>query len=339
MSRRGKILAAAMLVLLLAACGKASGPQATATPEVLNFSILSAENQQTSQPLWQPLIDDMQKQTGLKVKPFFASNYTTLIEAMRFNQVQMGWFSSVSSIRAIDRSNAEVLGQFILNDGKPGYKSILIVRKGSGITLDDVLKCGKRYSFGIGDAESTSGTLAPLYYLFTPKGVTPAGCFKTVRSASHQANLGAVANGLVDIATNNSQGLVFAIRTPQGRAMVDKINVIWTSPYLPESGVLVRKDLDPAVIAKLRTFFANYGKAAGPEGDHERQVLTGLGYSRIEPSDGAYLDPVRAMMDSNALSVARAGGDPAKIVAAQKALADDEARMVAHGVTPPKVTP
>ena len=31
--------------------------------------------------------------------------------------------------------------------------------------------------------------------------------------------MGAVANGLVDVATNNTQGLVFAARTPQGREM------------------------------------------------------------------------------------------------------------------------
>jgi phosphonate transport system substrate-binding protein len=325
------LMALLATALLLAACGKKAADTQAGGAQVINFSILSAENQQSMQPLWQPLLDDMAKQTGLTVKPFFASNYTTLIEAMRFNQVQMGWFSSVPSIRAIDRSNAEVLGQFILADGKPGYKSILIVHKGSGITLDDVLKCGKRYSFGIGDAESTSGTLAPLYYLFTPRGISPADCFSTVRSASHQANMGAVANGLVDIATNNSQGLVFAARTPAGRAMLDKITVIWSSPYMPDSGILVRKDLDPAVIAKLRAFFANYGKAAGPEGDRERKVMAGLGYSRIQPSDAAYLDPIRAMMDSNALTIARRGGDTAKAAAAQQALAADEARIAARG--------
>ena len=66
---------------------------------------------------------------------------------------------------------------------------MLIVRKGSGITLDDVLKCGKRYNFGLGDPESTSGTLAPMAYVFIPHKIEPTDCFKTVRSASHQSNL------------------------------------------------------------------------------------------------------------------------------------------------------
>ena len=246
---------------------------------------------------------------------------------MRFNQVQAGWFSAVPSVDAIDRANAEVLGRVISGDGSTGYASILIVGKDSGITLADVLKCGKRYDLGMGDPKSTSGTLAPEYFLFSPKGIEPADCFKTVRSASHQANLGAVANGVVDIATNNTEGLVFAAREPQGKVMLSKIRTVWTSPLLPESAILARKDLDPAVIAKLRKFFVGYGKAPGAEGDHERKVMKGLTYLGFAPADDSYLDSVRAMIDSNALRDARKSGDPAKIAAAQKALAEVEARM------------
>ena len=325
-----KALALPLIAAVLAVCG--CGPTSTTkslatTPDVLNFSILSAENQQSMGPLWQPLLDDLQTQTGLKVKPFFASNYTSLVEAMRFNQVQIGWFSAVPSIDAIDRANAKVLGRIISNDGSGGYQSILIVKKGSGITLDDVLKCGKRYDFGMGDPKSTSGTLAPEYYLFAPKGITPADCFKTVRSASHQANLGAVANGVVNIATNNTEGLLFASREKQGRETVSQVQTIWTSPPLPESAILARQDLDPAVLKKLTDFFIHYGKAPGAQGEHERKVMAGLTYQGFAPADNSYLDSVRAMIDANALSEARRGGDPAKIAAARKTLAEVQARM------------
>ena len=318
-------LAAVAAAMTLGSCSKPA--EKTATPDVLTFSILSAENQQSMEPLWTPLLDDLQKQTGLKVKPFFASNYTSLVEAMRFNQVQVGWFSAVPSVDAIDRSNAMVLGRVISGDGSTGYQSILIVNKDSPITLDDVLKCGKRYNFGMGDPKSTSGTLAPLYYLFSPKGIEPADCFKTVRNASHQANLGAVATGVVDVATNNTEGLVFAARESEGKKMVSKVKIIWRSPLLPESAIIARKDLDPAVLQKLRTFFLDYGKAEGPEGDRERKVMAGLTYRGFAPADNSYLDSVRAMIDANALREAKASGDPAKIAAAQKTLAEVEARL------------
>ncbi len=304
----------------LAACAK---PQPT-----INFSILSAEDQASMAKVWDPLLDDMRKQTGLPVKAFYASNYTALIEAMRFNQTQVGWFSALPALEAVNRADAEVLGRVVDKGGEGVYESVIIVRKGSGITLDSLLKCGKRYNFGLGDAKSTSGTLAPMAYVFVPRGIDPTACFATVRQSSHQSNLLSVANGVLDASTNNTVGLVFARR--EAPAMADKIQVIWTSPPLPESSILVRKDLDPKVRDKLKAFFLSYGTASGPEGDHERQVLAGLAYGGFRPVDDSYLDPVRQMQASLDLAEARKSGDASRIAAAQKAYDDLSAQVAAH---------
>ena len=307
---------------LLAGCAKPKPDQ------TINFSILSAEDQTSMSKVWQPLIDDMREQTGLTVKPFFASNYTALIEAMRFNQTQVGWFSALPALEAVNRANAEVMARVVDPGGEGVYQSVLITRKGSGITLDDVLKCGKRYTFGIGDAKSTSGTLAPMAYVFIPHHIEPTDCFKVVRSASHQSNLFSVANGVLDVATNNTVGLVFAKReNPQ---LADKIQVIWTSAPLPESSILARKDLDPKVREKLQTFFLHYGSAPGAQGDHERQVLKGLAYGGFRPAGDSYLDPVREMDASQTLGQAKKSGDPAKLAEAQKAYDAVEAEVAAH---------
>ncbi|HEX2801717.1 MAG TPA: phosphate/phosphite/phosphonate ABC transporter substrate-binding protein, partial [Phenylobacterium sp.] len=173
----------AAAALILSSCG--DKPAATDPPKEIVFSILSAENQASSGPLWQPLLDDMAAQVGVEVKPYFATNYTSLIEAMRFKQVQVGWFSALPSLEAVNRADGEVLGRIVNTGGSDTYTSVLIVKKGSGITLDAVLKCDKRYNFGLGDPKSTTGTLAPMAYLFTPRGIAPTNCFKTVRQASH----------------------------------------------------------------------------------------------------------------------------------------------------------
>ncbi len=309
-------LAALAAAMLLGSCSK---PPAKEEP-VLNFSILSAEDQQSMSRVWQPMLDDLQKQTGLKVKAFYASNYTALIEAMRFNQVQMGWFSALPALEAVNRADAEVLGRVLQPGGSADYHSLLLARKGSGITLDKVMACGKRYTFGIGDPRSTSGTLAPNYFLFGPRKIDPTQCFKTVRSANHQTNLIAAATGQVDVVTNNSVGLTFAER--DNPDMAAKVEVIWTSPPIPESSILVRKELSPEVKAKLKTFFTSYGKAAGAEGEHERKVLDMLKYGGFAPADNSYLDPIRLMLATDDLARAQRLGDAAKIAAAQKALDD-----------------
>ncbi|MDO9433293.1 MAG: phosphate/phosphite/phosphonate ABC transporter substrate-binding protein [Phenylobacterium sp.] len=319
MIRRHLLVAfGAALTLALGACsGEPEQKAAAGAPKELTFSILSAESQQSMAPLWQPLLDDMSEYTGVKVKPYFATNYTSLIEAMRFNQVQVGWFSALPALEATRRAEGQVLGRVVDSGGVASYESVLIVRKGSGITLDDVLKCGKRYTFGLGDAKSTSGTLAPMAYLFTPKDIEPAKCFKAVRSASHQANVFSVANGVLDIATNNSVGLVFAGReNPQ---VAEKIEVIWRSPPLPESSIVARKDLDPAIREKIRQFFLTYGVGDTPRAAKQREVLKGLAYGGFKAADDSYLDPVREMEAAEVLADAKRAGDPAKIAAAQKA--------------------
>jgi ABC-type phosphate/phosphonate transport system substrate-binding protein len=43
---------------------------------------------------WKPILADMEKSTGMKVKPFFSSNYSSLIVAMGAKQTDVGWFSN-----------------------------------------------------------------------------------------------------------------------------------------------------------------------------------------------------------------------------------------------------
>jgi phosphonate transport system substrate-binding protein len=313
------VAAAAALALGLASCGKGedqSGP--AGVPKEITFSILSAEGQASSGPLWQPLLDDMSKAIGVPVKPYFGSNYTVLVEAMRGNHTQVGWFSAKPEVEAIDRAKAEVIARTVNREGLDSYQSTLIVKKGSGITLDQVLACGKQYNFGIGDAQSTSGTLAPMTFLFNEKGVVPSECFRTVRSANHQANAFGVATGVIDVATSNSVNTIFIRReNPQ---LADQIEEIWTSPPIPESGIVVREDLDPALKEKIRSFFLTYGQGEGAEAERQRGVLAGLEYSRFAAADDSYLNPIREMIADQKRAEAEAKGDTAGAARAKSEL-------------------
>ncbi|MBW8816308.1 MAG: phosphate/phosphite/phosphonate ABC transporter substrate-binding protein [Caulobacterales bacterium] len=317
---RRNLVGAAIVAAALALAGCNPKPDQTTsggTPNELTFSILSAENQASMAPLWQPLLDDMSQQVGIKVKPFFATNYTSLVEAMRFKQVQIGWFSAEPALQAVNRADGQVLGRVVDAGGDATYKSVIIVKKGSGITLDKLLKCDRTLNFGLGDTQSTSGTLAPKAYLFTPKGIDPSTCFKTVKSASHQANVFSVANGVLDAATNNTVGLLFAAR--ENPDIAQKIEVIWTSPPLPESSIVVRKDLDPALKEKIRQFFLTYGTGSDAKADQQREVLKKLAYGGFKPADDTYLNPIREMQAAEDLAAARRSKDAAKIAAAQAA--------------------
>ena len=97
MNRRAMLSGAAAMAL--AACGKKAGNAASSgPPKVINFSILSVENATSVEVVWKPVLADMEKAIGIPVKPFYASNYTALVEAMRFKQTDMGWFSNLSGL-------------------------------------------------------------------------------------------------------------------------------------------------------------------------------------------------------------------------------------------------
>ena len=55
----------------------------------INFGMISTEATQNLKADWQPLLDDMAKQTGLKINAFFASDYAGLIEAMRLSLIHI----------------------------------------------------------------------------------------------------------------------------------------------------------------------------------------------------------------------------------------------------------
>ena len=320
MSRRALLTAGAALPMLgaLSACGGDDTGASGGTPSTLVFSILSAEGQASAGPLWQPLLDDLSEAVGIPVEPFFGSNYTVLVKAMEGGQTHVAWFAAKSAIEAIDRANAEVIARTVDIEGRDSYQSTLIVKAGSGITLDDVLACGKRYDFGIGDAQSTSGTLAPMTFLFNARGVDPQACFKTVRAANHQANAFGVASGVIQVATSNTVNTVFLERqNPQIAAQIEEI---WKSPSIPESGILVREDLSPALKEKVRAFFLTYGQGEGTEAARQKQVLAGLNYSQFRAADDGYLDPVRELVADQKLQEAEAKGDRDAMAAAEAEL-------------------
>ncbi|MBV1730932.1 MAG: phosphonate ABC transporter substrate-binding protein [Hydrogenophaga sp.] len=266
-------------------------PLPGALAQDINFGIISTESSQNLKADWQPLLDDMAKQTGFKVTAFFAPDYAGVIEAMRFNKVHVAWYGNKSAIEAVDRASGEVFAQMVNSDGTEGYYSHLIVHKDSPIqSLDDLLKNGKSYSFGNGDPNSTSGFVVPSFYVFAKNKVDPRTHFKIVRSANHETNALAVANQQVDVATNNSENLAkIAEKFPEKRK---DIRVIWTSPLIALDPLVMRKDLPEATKAKIKNFLFNYAKTDARE---KAVVMKISKLSGFKPSSNAQLLPIRQL--------------------------------------------
>lgn len=316
-----------VLVAGLGLAAQACSPEKADDP--VRFSILSTENAAAQGVKWLPFLDDIGKAIGRPIKPFFAASYTPLIEAMRFKQTELGWFSNQPGLAAVRMAGGEVFAHTTHPNGADGYHSIIIVRKDSGLTLDKLLSCNKSLSFGMGDPKSTSGTLAPKAWLFEPRGIEPQACFKTVRSASHEANLMAVANGVIDAAANNTNDLERQRRRADDfiAKSLDKLQVIWSSPTIPEDPMIWRKSLDPALKTKLRAAILGYGGAPGAEGERQRRILTDLNFGRFLPATDDHLLRVREMEATLARAEAKKSGDQAALAKAQGELDTVQARI------------
>ena len=277
-------------ILAAAACGTV----AAAEPVEINFGVISTESAANLKADWQPVLDDMQKKTGYKVKAFFASDYAGIIEAMRFGKVQMAWMGNKSGMEAVDRASGEVFAQMTYADGSPGYWSLLITHKDSAYkTVDDVLKNGKDISYGAGDPQSTSGTLVPGYYLYAKNGIDPKTHYKSLRVGNHESNLMATAAKQVDVAiTNTEVWEKFQHRSPE---KAQNIRILWKSPLIAADPMIWRTDLPADVKAKVKSFFLGYGRGDSAEAKQELANMNKLTFGTFNDSSNKQLVPFRQL--------------------------------------------
>src|SRR5262249_40284739 len=132
------------------------------------------------------------------------------------------------------------------------------------------------------------------------KNIDPKQCFKTVRNANHEANALAVANKLVQAASNNNENLDRLKLTAPDKAA--EIRVIWTSPLIPSDPLVWRKELDPALKEKMSNFIFNYGTTD----ENEKKILAGLQWAPFKKSDNNQLLPIRQMEVNKALAKIKA---------------------------------
>src|SRR5258707_655151 len=126
------------------------------------------------------------------------------------------------------------------------------------------------------------------YSRFAQHNTPVNSSFKAVLPSSHEANLLAVVNNKIDIATNNTEMLdTLKKQHPDKFAQV---RVLWTSPLIPSDPLVWRKDLPQATKDKIRNFFVNYGKTD----PHEQTVMAAIaGYAGFAASSDEQLLPIR----------------------------------------------
>ncbi len=242
----------------------------------LTIGLIPAEDSQAMLENSKQVLDSLQQQLGMPVKPFIATDYNGIIEALRSKKLDVAYLGPFSYVLASSIANVEAFSVAeTKKTGKSAYKSLIIVRKDSGI--DSVAQL-KSHTMAFVDPTSASGHLFPSAGL-QQLGIDPDKYFsRVIFSGSHDASILAVANKKVDAAAVADR--IFAAAIAKGVVKQADFNIVWTSPDIPESPMVWRKDLDPALKKKIAAAFANIKNVEwGDQG-----VLNGF----VPTNDAAY---------------------------------------------------
>lgn len=313
-----------MLALLcLGLLGPLAARAADNTP-ALTVGLIAASTAENVTEDWKPLIEALARELQTPVKVLASKNYADISGALKDGSVQVAWINNKLAIELVENDQAAVFAQMVRLDGSRGYKSVLFARKGGPIqSLADVITRPGSYSFGAGDKKSTSGYLVPNYYVFAKNKIAPEKHFKQLSHANHMDNFLAVADGRVDLATNNTEEL------PRYQAefaeKFARVSVIWESPLIPNDPMVYRKDLPVATQQRIKKFFTAYGRTEAEKATLKR--INGLGSFRA--SSNYQLRPVVDLELFQALTNAMAENakSPEKLAAVMGALTKRAARL------------
>ncbi len=240
--------------LTLTVCAAAAPAAFAQQPQVLTIGLIPAEDSQAMiESSRQLVLDALQQQLGMPVKPFVATDYNGVIEALRAKKLDVAYLGPFSYVLASPVADAEAFAVAVTRKtGQSAYQSVILARKDSGLRSVAELK-GRTFAFV--DPSSASGHLFPKAGL-EQTGLDPDSYFgRVLFSGSHDASILAVANQKVDAAAVADRILASAVA--KGTVKQDDFVVLWSSKPIPESPMVWRKDLDPALKDKLAKALSN----------------------------------------------------------------------------------
>ena len=247
MNRRALLLAAFLGATALApATSWAQGRD----PARLRVALLPDENAgtiiQNAQPLKQYLERTLKKEIELVV----TTDYSSMIEAMRFGRIEIAYFGPFSYVLA--KSRAPEIEPFAVGveRGSPTYQSVLIATAGGPVSrLEDVR--GK--PFGFGDQASTSSHLAPRAHLLRKVGLDGDRDYRPVHLGTHDGVARAVQAGQVPAGALSKP--IFDSLVQRGTIDAAKVVQLDLSAPIPNYPIVMQGNLAPALKQAIRSAF------------------------------------------------------------------------------------
>ena len=236
-------------------------------PKGLTFSIVPAMETMQDLALYQPVLKHLKEVTGKEINFYMPTSRASVIEAMMNRFVDIAVHGPYSYIIGNEKDkNIEVFATYakkagIIAEEGPGYKCVIITKKGSKFTTIESLKGS---TLALVDPASTSGSLIPRISFSKIIGMPLDKYFKKiVYSGGHDLSTLAVQDGRVDVAfvaTHRFDEVVYA-----GKVKKEDFNFIWYSDWIPGDPICYRLSLCPDLRKKIEDAFLNLHNVPGAD--------------------------------------------------------------------------
>jgi phosphonate transport system substrate-binding protein len=220
-------------------------------PDKLRIALLPDENASTIIQNAQPLKKYLEELLKKPVEIIVTTDYSSMIEAMRFGRIEVGYFGPFSYVLA--KSKAPEIEPFGVGveKGKPNYQSILIATADGPVKeLADIK--GKPFAFG--DRASTSSHLAPRAHL-AKQGLIGDADYKVVHLGQHDAVARAVAAGQVPAGALSEQ--IYRVLVETKKIDPTKIRQLALSDPIPNYPLTMQGYLQPDLKDAIKRAFLN----------------------------------------------------------------------------------
>ncbi len=230
-----------------------AGAAACENPDALTFAMIPTEESVAELQLYKPVTDRMARLTGKKIQFFMPTSYASVVEGLLSQFVDVAVLGPYTYVIANEKDpTIEVFATYAkkpgyLQEEGPGYRGVLISKKGSKFTTIDSLKGS---TLGLTDPGSTSGNLMPRVVFSKVIGTELEKYFgKVAYTGSHELSTVAVMTGKVDAAFVASHR--FDNVVAKGEASLEEINILWQSDPIPQDPFVFRNTLCDDIKAKI----------------------------------------------------------------------------------------
>ena len=246
MNRRSLLVGAAAAALATPALAQGRNPSR------LRVALLPDENASTIIQNADPLKAHLQAQLSKEIEIVVTTDYSSMIEAMRFGRIEIAYFGPFSYVLA--KSRAPEIEPFAVGveRGSPTYNSVTIAQVGGPVrTLEDIK--GKPFAFG--DQASTSSHLAPRAMILMRANLAAPRDYTAVHLGTHDAVARAVQAGTAPAGALSKP----ILDTLYGRNVIDRARVteIALSDPIPNYPMVMQGNLAPALKDQIRAAFLN----------------------------------------------------------------------------------